>query len=269
MTSHKSLIAFQQCERHIYLQHSLPSLATICNPMPRTQQVNRDPCTILLSQVFKDKLRELKKVSRALFKRLKEAVECPKLVATLRGSINISHDFVARMKNLSEAVQIFTEVEINTLETLTNETEVRVEGHKDCCLLSITSEFDLKCIPHSPHIPPPRTHTPHTHHMYHIHTLTHHHTLSHHTPSYTTHTPPTHTPTHIHPHIPTHIHPHTPTHTHTHQPPNTHTHTHTHTALIPHTHRNGLTTWRRSRMRQPSMRNQCYSRMRSRSIHSD
>ena len=206
MTSHKSLIAFQQCERHIYVQHLLPSLASVCNPMPRAQQVNRDPCTILLSQVFKDKLRELKKVSRALFKRLKEAVERPKLVATLRGSINISHDFVARMKNLSEAVQIFTEVEINTLETLTNETEVRVEGHKDCCLLSITSEFDLKFLSPPPHIPPPHTHHTHT------------------TPTHPTHTHTyPHIPTHIHPHIPTHIHPHTPT-------PYTHTHTHcTHT----------------------------------------
>ena len=40
----------------------------------------------------------------------------------------MSRDFVARMQNLTEELQIFTEVEISTLETLANETEVRVGG---------------------------------------------------------------------------------------------------------------------------------------------
>jgi len=39
MTSHKGLIAFQKCDghTHIYIQHLLPSLATIRVPIPRAK----------------------------------------------------------------------------------------------------------------------------------------------------------------------------------------------------------------------------------------
>ena len=86
-----------------------------------------------------------------MFKRLKEMEERPKLVAALRSSINISQDFSTRMKNLSEEVQIFTKVEMDTLETLTNETEVGVKGHH-CC----HEDNTFMCTP------TPHTHT-HTH----------------------------------------------------------------------------------------------------------
>ena len=74
--------------------------------------------------MYKDKLRELKRVSRALFKRLSEFGKRPKLLANLASSLNISEDFLARMKNLSADVQIFTEVEMTTLEKLITETKV-------------------------------------------------------------------------------------------------------------------------------------------------
>ena len=77
------------------------------------------------TQVYKTKLRELKKISRAAFRRVSEAVRRPKAVAVLQEGVRVSRDFVARMRNLSDELQIFTEVEINTLETLANESEVR------------------------------------------------------------------------------------------------------------------------------------------------
>ena len=78
--------------------------------------------------MYKDKLKALRRVSRALFKRVSEAEKRPKLLANFASSLNISHDFLARMKNLSSEVQIFTEVEITSLEKLIDEAEVCVEG---------------------------------------------------------------------------------------------------------------------------------------------
>ena len=82
-------------------------------------------------QMYKDKLKALKKVSRALFKRVSEAEKRPKLLAKFASSLNISYDFLARMKNLSSEVQIFTEVEITTLETLIQEAEVQRERERE------------------------------------------------------------------------------------------------------------------------------------------
>ena len=76
------------------------------------------------TQAYKDKLRELKRASRALFKRVEEFVRRPKYIEALNVSLNVSHDFLLRMKNLTEDLQIFTEVEMSKLEALINETEV-------------------------------------------------------------------------------------------------------------------------------------------------
>lgn len=75
-------------------------------------------------QVYKEKLRELRRVSRSLFKRVDEAAKRPKLVNHLLETINASFGFVAKMKNMSEELQIFTDVEIDTLESLANESMV-------------------------------------------------------------------------------------------------------------------------------------------------
>ena len=76
------------------------------------------------TQTYKDKLRELKRASRALFKRVEEFVRRPKYLEAFNVSLNVSRDFLFRMKNLTEDLQIFTEVEISKLESLINETEV-------------------------------------------------------------------------------------------------------------------------------------------------
>ena len=97
--------------------------ATVSHPSPS------HPHTLTPShpppQVYRDKLRSLRRVSRAVFRRVEEAEKRPVLAARLRSSLNISHDFLFRMHNLSGEVQIFTEVEMTSLETLINETEVR------------------------------------------------------------------------------------------------------------------------------------------------
>ncbi len=59
-----------------------------------------------------------------MFKRAEELSRRPKYLAVLNVSLNVSHDFLSRMMNLTKELQIFTEVEMTTLETLVNETEV-------------------------------------------------------------------------------------------------------------------------------------------------
>ncbi len=59
-----------------------------------------------------------------MFKRAEELSRRPKYLDVLNTSLNISHDFLSRMMNLTKELQIFTEVEMTTLETLVNETEV-------------------------------------------------------------------------------------------------------------------------------------------------
>ncbi len=78
----------------------------------------------MILQVYRSKLRELKRASRAVFKRVTETQLRPKLLNNLNTSLNVSRDFLSRMKNLSSELQIFTDVEMTTLETLIEETEV-------------------------------------------------------------------------------------------------------------------------------------------------
>lgn len=71
-------------------------------------------------------MRELKRASRSLVKRVEEAEKRPKLIDQLVESINISFNFAAKMRNLTEDLQIFTEVEMTSLTTLANESMVGV-----------------------------------------------------------------------------------------------------------------------------------------------
>ena len=75
------------------------------------------------TDVYKQKLRELKRVSRPLVRRLDEALKRPKSFYSMYNSINMSIDFLFRMNNLS-GLEIFTEVEYNTLLELTKESKV-------------------------------------------------------------------------------------------------------------------------------------------------
>ena len=68
----------------------------------------------------------MKRASRSLLKRVEEAEKRPKLITQLVESINVSLGFAARMRNLTEDLQIFTDVEMTSLETLVNESMVGV-----------------------------------------------------------------------------------------------------------------------------------------------
>lgn len=73
---------------------------------------------------YTQKLRELKRSSKAIFRRVDEALHRPKYIETLKQSLNLSNDFLVRVKNISEELQVFTDVEIDTLEKLVEETAV-------------------------------------------------------------------------------------------------------------------------------------------------
>ena len=79
------------------------------------------------TSVYKQKLREIKRSVRPIFRRLDEAERRPKLIAEMKDSLNLSHDFIMRIRNLTEEVQIFTEVEMSKLENVTHETEVCIQ----------------------------------------------------------------------------------------------------------------------------------------------
>ena len=76
------------------------------------------------TSVYKKRLRDLKRTVRPIFRRLSEAEKRPKLIAEMKDSLNLSHDFINWIRNLSDEVQIFTEVEMSKLENITYETEV-------------------------------------------------------------------------------------------------------------------------------------------------
>ena len=80
-------------------------------------------------QTFTDKLKSLKKETKQMEKRVKEFRERPEALATLDSMLNQSSFFLDSLKNISSMEtedKVFTDVEIETLEKLINETEV---GH--------------------------------------------------------------------------------------------------------------------------------------------
>lgn len=81
--------------------------------------------TILFTQVFRNKLKELKKMVKDLQHRVKELRERPKALEALNSILNHSEFFLVSVKNLSLGEDpMFTEVEAKTLEKLINETYV-------------------------------------------------------------------------------------------------------------------------------------------------
>ncbi|XP_062392613.1 hypoxia up-regulated protein 1 isoform X2 [Sardina pilchardus] len=71
---------------------------------------------------LKEKLSELKKVSKGMFFRVDERRKWPDRLATLDSRLNQSAFFLKSAKLIPEADQIFTEVELKTLEKVLNET---------------------------------------------------------------------------------------------------------------------------------------------------
>uniref|UniRef100_A0A8C6YTV6 Hypoxia up-regulated protein 1 n=1 Tax=Nothoprocta perdicaria TaxID=30464 RepID=A0A8C6YTV6_NOTPE len=71
---------------------------------------------------LKDKLSELKKLCRNLFFRVEERRKWPERLAALDGLLNHSSIFLKGARMIPESDQIFTEVELSTLEKTINET---------------------------------------------------------------------------------------------------------------------------------------------------
>uniref|UniRef100_A0A8C3V4Y3 Hypoxia up-regulated protein 1 n=1 Tax=Catharus ustulatus TaxID=91951 RepID=A0A8C3V4Y3_CATUS len=73
---------------------------------------------------LKDKLSELKKLCRNLFFRVEERRKWPERLAALEGLLNHSTIFLRGARMIPESDQIFTEVELSTLEKAINETTI-------------------------------------------------------------------------------------------------------------------------------------------------
>lgn len=77
------------------------------------------------TEVLKDKLADLKSLTRDMFERVREHRERPEALKALKDMLNLSEVFLNGAKNVSEDNQVFTEVEINTLDKLIQDTKVR------------------------------------------------------------------------------------------------------------------------------------------------
>uniref|UniRef100_A0A8C3H174 Hypoxia up-regulated protein 1 n=1 Tax=Corvus moneduloides TaxID=1196302 RepID=A0A8C3H174_CORMO len=75
-------------------------------------------------QELKDKLSELKKLCRNLFFRVEERRKWPERLAALESLLNHSTIFLRGARMIPESDQIFTEVELSTLEKAINETTI-------------------------------------------------------------------------------------------------------------------------------------------------
>lgn len=73
---------------------------------------------------LKDKLSELKKLCRNLFFRVEERRKWPERLAALESLLNHSTIFLRGARMIPESDQIFTEVELSTLEKAINETTI-------------------------------------------------------------------------------------------------------------------------------------------------
>ncbi|XP_028563593.2 hypoxia up-regulated protein 1 [Podarcis muralis] len=71
---------------------------------------------------LKERLSELKKLCRSLFFRVEERRKWPDRLATLESLLNHSNIFLKGARMIPEADQLFTEVELSTLEKVINET---------------------------------------------------------------------------------------------------------------------------------------------------
>ena len=96
--------------------------SSILDGLRVTQEWLEDDGYEAATEVYQQKYRELKRLSRPVFRRLKEALKRPKLLQELIVSLNGSYGMILYMRNMTESV--FTEVEIKTLEDLTMETLV-------------------------------------------------------------------------------------------------------------------------------------------------
>lgn len=76
------------------------------------------------AEVYEDKLAELKKLTNDLYERVFEHKERPEALAGMVSLLNASKTFMSNMKNLNFSSEMFTAVELTTLEKAINETQV-------------------------------------------------------------------------------------------------------------------------------------------------
>lgn len=76
------------------------------------------------AEVYEEKLAELQKLTNDVYERVYEHRERPEVLKGMTSMLNASTTFLNNMKNLSLSSDIFTQVEIETLEKVINETQV-------------------------------------------------------------------------------------------------------------------------------------------------
>lgn len=75
------------------------------------------------AEVYEEKLSELQKLTNDVYERVYEQRERPEVLKGMTSMLNASTTFLNNMKNLSLSSDIFTQVEIETLEKVINETQ--------------------------------------------------------------------------------------------------------------------------------------------------
>jgi hypoxia up-regulated 1 len=101
------------------------------------------------TNLFSDKLTELKALTRDLFDRVREHRERPEALNALNNMLNISEIFFNGAKNVSEEEQIFSEVELNVLKKLIDDTKAWVDlnvGEQNKLAKSDSPKLTLKMI---------------------------------------------------------------------------------------------------------------------------
>lgn len=76
------------------------------------------------ADVYEEKLATLKALTNELYERVFEHRERPEVIKGMKSMLNGSRVFLHNMRNLNKSSEIFTEVEIETLEKVINETQV-------------------------------------------------------------------------------------------------------------------------------------------------
>nr|XP_031825896.1 hypoxia up-regulated protein 1 isoform X1 [Nomia melanderi] len=75
------------------------------------------------AEVFEEKLAELQKLTRDLYERVYEYTKRPEVLKGMTSILNASTKVLSNMRNLSQTGDIFTQVEIEMLEKVINETQ--------------------------------------------------------------------------------------------------------------------------------------------------
>lgn len=84
--------------------------------------------------MYRKKYNELDGITRDVVARVKEHSDRPEAWQVLFDTLNISRLFATRLRNISSEDSVFTDVELDTLEKLINETTVSI-FHVSCFMV--------------------------------------------------------------------------------------------------------------------------------------